>query len=146
MYIHAILNLMYDLLGVGTIEDGACYTYTTHDYRRYVGMKELANVLHFMSNDDSPVQVSESRHANPNFEYFSFNVDDGSTLITIVINYDDPDFEEWENNNLIDEIEDEIINLDDNNNTTEGYHSNMPCDTFGLCPGTDCPNFFKCQG
>ena len=28
----------------------------------------------------------------------------------------------------------------------EGYAENMPCDTYGLCSGTSCPNFWKCQG
>ena len=28
----------------------------------------------------------------------------------------------------------------------EGYAGNMPCDTYGLCGGTSCPNFWKCHG
>lgn len=28
----------------------------------------------------------------------------------------------------------------------EDYSGNMPCDTYGMCPGTSCPNYFKCQG
>lgn len=27
-----------------------------------------------------------------------------------------------------------------------GYESNAPCDTYGMCAGTSCPNFFKCHG
>ena len=28
----------------------------------------------------------------------------------------------------------------------EGYAGNMPCDTYGLCGDTSCPNFWKCHG
>lgn len=28
----------------------------------------------------------------------------------------------------------------------DGYASNMPCDTYGMCGGTSCPNFWKCHG
>lgn len=27
-----------------------------------------------------------------------------------------------------------------------GYESNAPCDTYGMCAGTSCPNFWKCHG
>ena len=27
-----------------------------------------------------------------------------------------------------------------------GYSENMPCDSTGICGGTSCPNFFKCNG
>jgi hypothetical protein len=30
--------------------------------------------------------------------------------------------------------------------TDEDYSSNMPCDFSGFCTGSNCPNFFKCQG
>ena len=28
----------------------------------------------------------------------------------------------------------------------EGYASNCPCDTFGMCPGASCACYFECQG
>ena len=28
----------------------------------------------------------------------------------------------------------------------EGFVEMMPCDFSGYCAGTNCPNFFKCQG
>lgn len=31
--------------------------------------------------------------------------------------------------------------------TTEGYDSNMPCDTYGPCAcSSSCPNYIQCQG
>lgn len=27
----------------------------------------------------------------------------------------------------------------------DDYDLNAPCDNFGLCAGTDCPHFYKCQ-
>ena len=31
-------------------------------------------------------------------------------------------------------------------NEFDDYESNMPCDFSGYCSGTNCPNFYKCQG
>lgn len=49
--------------------------------------------------------------------------------------------------NTEDEIEEEdYFEGEDFEEIEDGYAGNMPCDTYGMCGGTSCPNFFKCHG
>lgn len=34
---------------------------------------------------------------------------------------------------------------DEDGDYFEGYAENMPCDTYGMCGGTGCPNYWKCH-
>ena len=54
------------------------------------------------------------------------------------------DYFVFENENEIEE--EDYFEGEDFEEIEDGYAGNMPCDTYGLCGGTSCPNFFKCHG
>lgn len=48
--------------------------------------------------------------------------------------------EDWDDPFVDDEFEPTEDDWDD------GYYSNCHCDTYGVCGGVNCPNYFKCNG
>lgn len=72
-------------------------------------------------------------------------IDNGAVSVTIDTEYQMKDLfiEEDEHGkihietNFVDTYEDETIEDD--------YSSNMHCDTYGVCGGMGCPNYFKCH-
>jgi hypothetical protein len=48
--------------------------------------------------------------------------------------------------NLEEAYQEALAELIEQYEDEDDYESNMPCDFSGYCSGTNCPNFYKCQG
>ena len=54
---------------------------------------------------------------------------------------------EWEFWSLCDKYGEIVaVYVGEDDEKVNAYTGNMPCDNYGLCAGTACPNYFKCHG